>query len=73
MFALENFTRNDAVSALLIAFNCCCSPVGQNDLRLACADGIDTSPTATLAGCVKRFFGSRHICTHGQFTKTGLG
>lgn len=31
-----------------MAVNCCCTPVGSNNLRLSCLDELDTSPGAAL-------------------------
>lgn len=48
-FAKENFTRYEAVAEILVAVSCCCTPVGDNQMRLRCLDEVDTSPGAALA------------------------
>ena len=58
MFALESFTRYDALSAIVLALNCCCSVVGENHTRLTVANEVDTSPNATIAG---NHIGLRHL------------
>jgi hypothetical protein len=48
MLAKESFTRYETLTQLLMAINCCCTNVGDNDLRLRCLDEVDTSPDATI-------------------------
>ena len=58
MFALEGFTQYEALSAIVLALNCCCSVVGNNHTRLTVADEVDVSPSAPLAG---KHIGLRHL------------